>query len=471
LIARHFPVGFWHIADSVLHSIPDKRKRWHPDLWLITDVEDFASSLRELEHDRKARDALIDEAQNRVKKGERDARKYEEFVNRLNNDRSRELEGARKRRKKAIVAKLTELGWGHELDELKKYGPSMFSRHAIVNQPRDLTERIWANNQNKLIEFMETCKADRLAKERRALINSRINMVSRHVGKYTAAHPTEIIPGFADICFHMQGVRDLILSPPDVDVNESSFAECMLELPAACQEWRHAKDAALLDLVAIPKGIITSSSSEISPLQLAITYFRCCICDTIMHHPRALAHSCMVRPLESDPTPDDEDLRALTKNLCARPWNYSGDRIVFDADCCSAAFSVIQATGMVEMTTTVAQMDDLDWRYECLVCLDQGVRLPAMDWRMAVRHGAADLKHRPTMGFRFCRPVDRAVEFQIKELESNQKTPMYRCAHCNADFPEGWLTLHLSSRHVPYYGLKDGDFFPSLDYDIEPLSG
>lgn len=39
-----------------------------------------------------------------------------------------------------IIEKLTELGWDDEIRELMEYKPSKFTRHSIVNQPKDLTE-------------------------------------------------------------------------------------------------------------------------------------------------------------------------------------------------------------------------------------------------------------------------------------------------------------------------------------------
>jgi hypothetical protein len=40
-----------------------------------------------------------------------------------------------------IIEKLTDLGWGDEIEDLNDYDSSIFSRHPVVNQPKDLTER------------------------------------------------------------------------------------------------------------------------------------------------------------------------------------------------------------------------------------------------------------------------------------------------------------------------------------------
>lgn len=238
---------------------------------------------------------------------------------------------------------------------------------------------------------MAQCKADRLARVRRALIDSRIDMAAIHVGRYTAANPAEIIPGFGDVCFNMKEVRDLILtSAPDVEIDESSFTECMLKLPEFCRAWRTSKDAALLGLVAIPDPYSASSATatpDISPLQLAATYFQCRLCESAIHYPRILTHSCMTsitNPLQADTLPADEDLQELALSLLRMPWNYSHDRIAFSEDYCYAAFFVVDATNKNVMTTTAAEMDELNGRYECLICLDAGRPEPPMTWRAAV---------------------------------------------------------------------------------------
>jgi hypothetical protein len=76
-------------------------ERSYPDLWLARDVPEFARRLKDLGGDPKAEAAFIDDAQTRVEKNEKDARKYEAFIFGLVMDRSCELEDARERRKNA----------------------------------------------------------------------------------------------------------------------------------------------------------------------------------------------------------------------------------------------------------------------------------------------------------------------------------------------------------------------------------
>jgi len=169
----------------------------------------FASRLNALQHDLPAQEKLVKEEKKKVSEGIKAAVKYEDFLDQLAIDRSQELDDIRERRKDAIIVKLTELGWGDEIDALNEREPYVFIHHPIVYQPRDLTDRIWSNNQQKLVEFLEQCKAERLARARRALIRSRIEKLTLYVGKYAAANSAEIIPGFADICFEMKEMAAL----------------------------------------------------------------------------------------------------------------------------------------------------------------------------------------------------------------------------------------------------------------------
>jgi len=47
-----------------------------------------------------------------------------------------------------IIEKLEGLGWGDEIEELNEYNPIIFSRHPIVNQPKDLTDRSAYNHRD-----------------------------------------------------------------------------------------------------------------------------------------------------------------------------------------------------------------------------------------------------------------------------------------------------------------------------------
>jgi hypothetical protein len=287
---------------------------------------------------------------------------------------------------------------------LNDYNGTLLSRHPVVNQPKDFTERsaytfcspvdddldpaaisVWHNNQNKLIEFMEICKADRLARDRKALLANRAEVVAVLVGKYAAANQSEIVPGPIDVCFHMEGLHDMILeSDSSVEVNESSFAECLTRLPDFCCEWRRSKDEILAELV--PSSAFPSApepSCDFSQLQLATTYFYCSQCKAPIHYPRILAHSCMTSARHKDIL-KNEQLHGLD-SLHRVPWNFTNNMVAFHLDAFNSACRVLDTCDKDPAVTTAAELDELDARFECVNCQTFGpCRRSAMSWISAV---------------------------------------------------------------------------------------
>ncbi|KAH0584489.1 hypothetical protein J132_04007 [Termitomyces sp. J132] len=85
-----------------------------------------------------------------------------------NRERSDELDNLRGQRYQAIKAKLSDLGWGEEIFHLENSTHRrLFLGHKLINQPKVLTERIWGNIKDVLIDFLEKAKARRLDKLRR----------------------------------------------------------------------------------------------------------------------------------------------------------------------------------------------------------------------------------------------------------------------------------------------------------------
>lgn len=302
-----------------------------------------------------------------------------------------------------IIKKLEDMGWGDEIKNINDYSPTIFSRHPIINQPKDLTDRsaydclafitssnaisVWANNRSKLVEFMERCKADRLVRERRALLRGRIEIASNLVGKYAFNNPTQIIPEIADICLLSKELRDLILETDDtVILDESSFDNWLITLPDICQEWRRSKDAFLLQLLtsSTPDDRLGSSTKEAdaSQFDLATTYFGCKTCSGLILYPRILAHSCMTVP---DTTRSalqvNLDTEELWRALLYSPWNNTGDKLWLHEEAFNAVREVVRATGNDPSVTTAFQMDLLDARFSCQVCFAGRF---AMNWRGAV---------------------------------------------------------------------------------------
>ncbi|KAF8057157.1 hypothetical protein FPV67DRAFT_1657896, partial [Lyophyllum atratum] len=89
------------------------------------------------------------------------AGKCEVWNRNRNEERSNELGNIRRRRFEAIKEKLSLLGWGEEIAKLEgETRCEQLSDHKLVKQPRELTDRIWDNIEESLIEFMEKTKSN-----------------------------------------------------------------------------------------------------------------------------------------------------------------------------------------------------------------------------------------------------------------------------------------------------------------------
>lgn len=303
--------------------------------------------------------------------------------------RDEELRDLKKRRKQAIFDKLRESGWGKELDNNDDHTLLPLTKHSYVKKPQELTERIWSNIKQPLIDIMAELRDKRMKKERISALVQRQKVVVTLLKAYTLKRPiTEVIPGPADIC-NMDEFKAIIEDTPvDVEVNQESFEQAVARLPVLIDEWRAAKDA---ELICIMNEVTASESqSYISTpditrqqLELATTFFKCKVCHTTITYPRILVHGC-THDLRY--TWRDTDPRSvLWQSLGDETWNLGGDRVGFDKRAHPAARQVVECCQKNPDIATAREMDELDPRLECTNCFDTGSGRLVMGWRVAVR--------------------------------------------------------------------------------------
>lgn len=308
-----------------------------------------------------------------------------------NSDRDEELRDLKERRKEAIFDKLRESGWGEELDKSDSYTLSPLTKHSYVKKPQELTERIWSNIKQPLIDIMADLRDKRMKKERIAMLKQRQKVVVTLLKAYSLGRPvTEVIPGPVDIC-NMAEFKVVIEDTPiDVEVNEGSFDQAVAYLPLLVSEWRAAKDA---ELISIINGVTASESQSYvstpdinrKQLELATTLFRCKVCYTPITYPRILVHSCTHDLRYTWRNIDADDPRSiLWQSLGDEPWNLGGDRVGFDKRVHSAARQIIEYCQQNPDTVTAREMDELDIRLECSSCSDVVSGRLVMGWRQAV---------------------------------------------------------------------------------------
>ncbi|KAJ7158756.1 hypothetical protein C8R46DRAFT_848827, partial [Mycena filopes] len=201
------------------------------------------------------------------------------------NDRTDELDEARRLRLEAIVERLTALGWGEEIshydDDLK--------HHKLVRQPKALTDRIWKNIEEPLIEFLTGLKKTRLANEHIRIVRERRLLAARVYKDFKDTFPVNtIFPAQVDM-IRTEPFRTVIEDTPtnpEVKVTAESFAAALLYVPDFSSEWRRSKDK---ELVEIMKK--TAPNSTEADLHLATTFFAYSTGSEAIGYPRILVSS------------------------------------------------------------------------------------------------------------------------------------------------------------------------------------
>ncbi|KAG6897864.1 hypothetical protein C0992_010002 [Termitomyces sp. T32_za158] len=304
-----------------------------------------------------------DERQRRITHG----RLCERWLRKQDHQRADQLVEIRNRRYEAIKQRLIGLGWGKELETIKG-----MQQWPSVRQQKDLTDRIWQNIKDDIIDKMEDYRAYRLQEDyltaqrnRRSLLNKCLrDLQQKHLGKL-------IFPDISDIETTDQ-ISTLIKAPTEetIDFPES----LMLEF---AQNWRESSDTVLRGIVTIGPTL-SSKVNGADPLLLATTFFSCWKrnygCNVLFQYPEVLKkHDCATFVPERD--------RCL--------WNIDGKRVLFSDKAYSLAREILEAAGFDPDTT---MREDVQWPafiVECHECsilkVDNGVRI-LMSWPAAIKH-------------------------------------------------------------------------------------
>ncbi|KDQ60885.1 hypothetical protein JAAARDRAFT_77035 [Jaapia argillacea MUCL 33604] len=214
-------------ATTLLPSIRiPSRRSWERRLSPRKQADSVAQTLKELINDSERLNAFVIERANFVVSLNNHAGECERWYAEVGDLRSQELADIRRRRKEAILKRLEGLGWGDDISKMNKQDHETFSRQHSVKQTRDLTDRIWLNIKDGIIEFMQDLKEKRLNRERRERIHLRQKVVKTLLDQYSRTRPyEEIHPGLADVCL-MEDFKKVIDLPEDAEVTEASFGEC-----------------------------------------------------------------------------------------------------------------------------------------------------------------------------------------------------------------------------------------------------
>ncbi|KAJ6575464.1 hypothetical protein B0H19DRAFT_1128806 [Mycena capillaripes] len=352
-------------------------------------------------------------------------------------NRSTELADLKEERYAAIVAKLTALGWGSEIDSIL---PSDSLRsHKAVKQPTILTARTWKTIEPEMIQYMERMKAKRLVREHAALVVVRKGIATKVLRTFKRSQLPwiDIMPGAPDFCDFPE-IKDILTQPAAVDVDEQTFEALLPDFPGMIATWRQGLVDQMVKVYKRSNKETTMDDDAIKThLKLATTVFKCSECDESsfddwiffgsrlenqrrcrpLFYPNVLSHRCLSRM--ADMSMGIAFLFDIVRDV---PWRASP--LSIDPRTTEIVEKIVVACGMDPATTTVEDMDAADVRLACHACADREEAAPsdggadastsaasaagekqpttarAYSWRNAVRHHGELHWRKPTAWYK-----------------------------------------------------------------------
>ncbi|CAA7265863.1 unnamed protein product [Cyclocybe aegerita] len=405
---------------SLIANRPDKRG---VRLYRLSDYHELEHRYKVLLQTDEERAAYIDQRKALVEEICQHASLCEAWMKNQVEDRDTELRQLREERRTAIRKKLEELGWGHELANIKY--PDNFATHKLVDRPQRLTERIWINIRNELVEYMKQIRVKRLQREFEALVLKRKGFAVQFLRLYRnrSFNEDDVIPDGVDFC-NFEPVQELCRRPVDVEVNLDSFAAILPLLPDLIHGWREKADeslAALLKRSVPPTRKVLSWVDEdnelcsrvewkpnpydgmtnaqvLEKLKLATTAFTCNICtirrryyDAIFEpwydsddsdevsnsqmffYPQVISHACLTRDESVVDWIGWEFYETLDPSLSlkgglSKRCSWSSSRLSLDVQAGNIMAEILQLAELDPATATPHDMDKLDLRFACLRC-------------------------------------------------------------------------------------------------------
>ncbi|KAJ8520544.1 hypothetical protein ONZ45_g2664 [Pleurotus djamor] len=379
-------------------------------------------------------------------------------------DRSGELENIRAARYEDITRKLTELGWGLELEKMDWSAEREMKQHPAVRPSKLLTDRTWPKIEGELVSLMEKFHTQRLKRERAQLVRERRRTFARVIKNYAATQPVNaIIPSAIDL-YDLESfapLKQLIEeSSDDHQIVSSTFDEFLAEMPTLCKQWKEACASKLLQSfnLTAPRGMFMMDL-----LSLAKIAFRCTRCSATLGSPHLFTHPCLRKPASTFFAEYESRLEA---DLQAARWlEVAPQRLNLLHS--SPASAIVKACGLDPDTATHEELNSTNpWlvgsTYGCLHVMRSTRALG----KVPVKKANAE-RYPWDLGddldeYSWTRVTDEA----LIETCSTAELHFYKqrrfgspviCAHCSEEVATDRLVPHMHT-HRPGQDLERADF-------------
>ncbi|KAF5372841.1 hypothetical protein D9758_001473 [Tetrapyrgos nigripes] len=319
---------------------------------------------------------------------------YEIWLGERENDRGDKIAERRNQRKKDIEDRLIALGWGREVEELKKQQAYSYIRHKQFGTATKLTEGGWQKIAPDFLKLMQDTRDDRLRVERAAVLRKRHLALQRLYKDYIANNASEqtstIFPPFGDIMFSK--IFDPVLwdTPLDTIVTDDDFADGFTKIPAFVEEWNKKTTQELLELVQK-----SEPSATVDTLSHVTTVFTCLECvgvKTPLGYQQVLSHPCFSTLRSKSFLPRNDPYDAYS-NLMQFPWNQALSdvyKVRYSAQSSDRVKAILQACGLQASDTTLDTLDNLNPLLECKTCANPLYGRYFLRWRKALAHQSVD---------------------------------------------------------------------------------
>ncbi|KAF8651437.1 hypothetical protein AX16_004738 [Volvariella volvacea WC 439] len=292
----------------------------------------------------------------------------------------------RQERKEAVYDRLTQIGFGYEVQRIRENGSKLIDDQPAVNSEEPLTETAWSRMKNALIEIMEDVREKLLKKQKKSLLKKRIAIINEILKDFRSTHSNEgvTVPPLVDVCAMPPVMAILFDENRDAYVQRDHYVNFLTGLPQWCCHWQAEKADLLAKLVQAQSYASSNWATLTSKavLELATTYFKCNECLAPFTYPAILTHECLIQLSHGYRNRGDDEVM-LFKMLNAEPWNLNGRRVSFSKNAHMIASSLVRVAGLDPLRAKASQMDGVE--LACSLC-KRGNLQKHLPWRKAVLH-------------------------------------------------------------------------------------
>ncbi|KAF9467656.1 hypothetical protein BDZ94DRAFT_973698 [Collybia nuda] len=229
------------------------------NMYYVPELRLVVKRFRSLEHDKVALGDFIQEQQTLATQLIQSGKALFDWDATCKQNRQNEKGSLATSRGKSITTKLIELGWDEssfprywESDEWRK----------IMDQPRELTPRIWAQVSPKLIQILEVLREERLVAARQSRIRLRANEFSVLWDEHLLSYPPEdrhFLPNRHDAVLLTSVVVALEEDGGNINVTSERFNAMLPGALVDSSEYKIKVQSDLLEALEGPSGISETS--------------------------------------------------------------------------------------------------------------------------------------------------------------------------------------------------------------------